>query len=99
MEEALSRTDGDNWRQTVSEELSPFEENEAWKAVNVLNNGTVVKCKWVFNKKFDSDNRVRYRARLDAKGFDQKPGVAYDEVYSPGVKHSTLRFLLHYLLN
>lgn len=53
---------------------------------------TLVQCKWVYKKKLDSDS-VRYRARLVAKGFTQKPGLDYDETFSPVVRHSTLRLL------
>ena len=50
-------------------------------------------CKWVFKEKIGSDGNVTYRARLVAKGFSQRPGIDFDETFSPVVKHSTLRLL------
>lgn len=69
------------------------EDNEVWEFVNSPENATIVQSKWVFKKKYDGKNNIRYRARLVAKGFTQKPGIDYDETFSPVVRHSTLRLL------
>jgi hypothetical protein len=37
---------------------------------------------------------VRYKARLVAQGFLQKPGIDYEETYSPIVDAITFRFLI-----
>ena len=51
--------------------------------------------KWVFVRKRNEHNVVtRYKARLVAQGFTQKPGVDYTETYSPVVDAITLRFLV-----
>lgn len=93
MEEALARPDSEMWKRAISEELKSFEENDAWKIVQLPEKASVVKCKWVFKRKVSCDGKVTYRARLVAKGFSQKHGIDYDETFSPVVRHSSLRLL------
>jgi hypothetical protein len=41
---------------------------------------------------------VRYKARLVAQGFLQKPGIDYEETYSPVVDAITFRFLIRLIV-
>ena len=94
VEEALSRSDAEMWRQAIDEELTSFDENNAWDLVDTpSNSSTIVPCKWVLKKKVSCDGEVRYRARLVAKGFVQQPGVDYDETFAPVIRFSSLRLL------
>ncbi|KAG8481491.1 hypothetical protein CXB51_026341 [Gossypium anomalum] len=55
-----------------------------------------VRCKWVFKKKEGTPGveEPKYKARLVAKGYSQVPGVDFTDVFSPVVKHSSIRALL-----
>ena len=51
--------------------------------------------KWVFVRKRNENNEItRYKARLVAQGFSQRPGIDYEETYSPVVDAITLRYLI-----
>jgi hypothetical protein len=91
--EAVTGPEKVEWQCAMREELKSFSENDTWELVDRPKDGTVVKNRWVFKKKYDSDGEVRYRARLVAKGFTQKEGVDFTETFSRVLRYSTLRLL------
>ena len=51
--------------------------------------------KWVFVRKRNENNDIiRYKARLVAQGFSQRPGIDYEETYSPVMDAITFHFLI-----
>lgn len=95
VEEAMSRSDAELWKRAMYEEMQCFEDNDAWELMDgPPDSTTVVPCKWVFKRKISESGEVKYRARLVAKGCVQKAGVDYGDVFSPVVRHSTLRLLI-----
>jgi hypothetical protein len=51
--------------------------------------------KWVFVRKRNKKNEIiRYKARLVAQGFSQRPGIDYEEIYSPVIDAITFRFFI-----
>jgi len=56
-------------------------------------------CRWVFTKKRDKHgNIIKYKARLVAQGFSQKPGTDYsnDGMFAPVMQFETLQTVLAY---
>ncbi|GBP23594.1 Retrovirus-related Pol polyprotein from transposon TNT 1-94 [Eumeta japonica] len=93
LHDALNGPERTQWESAMSEELQCFKDNDAWELSDPPKDGTVVQCKWVLCKKYDSENKVRFRARLVAKGYSQIEGVDFTETFSPVVRHTTLRLL------
>ena len=51
----------------------------------------IVSCKWVYKTKRNEKNEIaRYKARLVARGFSQKRGVDFDEVFAPTARFSMI---------
>lgn len=54
-----------------------------------------ISIKWVYKVKTNSDGSIeRYKARLVARGFDQKFGMDYDETFCPVVRLESLWTLI-----
>lgn len=50
---------------------------------------------WIFKlKKDNKGNIIKYKARLVVKGYAQKQGVDFDEVFAPVARLETVRLLL-----
>ena len=79
----------------MQEEFYSLKNSQTWDLVVPSNNTNNVSCKWTFKIKRDAEgNPQRFKARLVARGFSQKFGEDYDEVYAPVVRQTTFRTLL-----
>lgn len=93
--DAVNSKQRDKWMEAMTDEMSSLKDNHTWEIVPKPNNKNVIGCKWTFKLKRDANGIVqRYKARLVARGFSQKFGQDYDEVFAPVVRQSTLRTLL-----
>ena len=70
----------------MQEEMNSLHKNKTYELIELPKGKKALRNKWVFKIKKDSEILVKYKARLVVKGFNQKHGVDFDEIFSPVVK-------------
>jgi len=84
-----------HWRAAMSSELTALMRHDTWHLVPPPKDCNIIGCKWVFRVKRFADGSIdRFKARVVAKGFNQRPGLDYTQNFSPVVKPVTIRTIL-----
>ncbi|GJT10612.1 retrotransposon protein, putative, ty1-copia subclass [Tanacetum coccineum] len=93
---AIISTKCNKWLTAMHNEMESLDKNGTWELVKFPEEKKPIKCKWIFKIKegITLSEDVRFKARLMAKGFSQIPSIDFTDVFSPVVKHSSIRTLL-----
>ena len=89
----------ERWREAMDDEIASMTRFGVYRRLpkSAAGNRQILGCRWVFKRKVNKQGVVvRYRSRLVAQGFLQRPYDSYqpDETYSPVVHKDTLRLFL-----
>ncbi|GJT48090.1 retrovirus-related pol polyprotein from transposon TNT 1-94 [Tanacetum coccineum] len=94
--EAISSPECDKWVVVMKNEVKSLQKNETWELVKLPKEKHVISCKWLFkvNDGIPGVESKQYKARYVVRGFDQRDGIDFNEVFSPVVRHTSIIVLL-----
>ncbi|CAH9062481.1 unnamed protein product [Cuscuta epithymum] len=94
-QEAVSHKDKEKWLIAMQDELESLQKNQTYEIVELPKGKKALRNKWVFKLKKDANGQVvKHKARLVVKGFQQKKGIDFDEIFAPVVKMTSIRIIL-----
>lgn len=93
-QEAMSNDQKGKWLSAMQEELKSLLENHTYELVKLPKGKRALKNKWVYRLKIEEYSHPRYKEQLVVKGFSQKKGIDFEEIFSYVVKMSSIRAVL-----
>jgi hypothetical protein len=83
------------WQAAMECEIQSIRQHRTWHLTDLPPGRTPITTKWVYRLKTHADGSpTKLKARLVARGFQQREGLDFDETYAPVAKYNTLRTLL-----
>lgn len=91
-DEAVQGPNRHEWVEAINKEKEAHEINDTWRIVDRPKSGTVLTAKWIFKIKRNSMGEIeRYKARLVARGYEQRAGIDFKETFAPVASIETIR--------
>jgi hypothetical protein len=94
--EAHRSAEWPQWLQAIQDELAKMDKYEVWTVTDRVPGIKPLKAKWVFTRKIDGETGKpsAYKARWVAKGFQQREGVDYNELFASVAHKDSIRVFL-----
>jgi hypothetical protein len=88
------------WRNAMLDEMTAIEANGTWQLIDPPARSRPIGLKWVYKAKKDVAGHItKYKARLVVKGYVQRQGVDFDEVFAPMARLESMRLVLAHATN
>ena len=92
--EAINGPEGPLWKAAIQSEYDSQKKKGTFSAVYLPAGRRPLTLKLVLKRKIGPDGRIaKYKARLCARGFQQREGIDFNEVFAAVVKPATYRLL------
>ena len=77
------------------EEYESILKNKVWEVVPRPKDKSVISSKWLFKIKHATDGSVdKFKAKFVARGFSQKEGIDYDEIFALVARYTSIRTII-----
>jgi len=84
-----------DWRTAIESKVQSIFKNTIWDIIDRLDNKTLITAKWIFRAKRNAEGIInKLKARIVARGFQQKKGIDYYEVFAVVVRWKTILVIL-----
>lgn len=94
-DEAMESDEKKKWLDSMQDEMKSLHDNHTFDLVKFPKGKKALENRWIFRVKQESTSTSpRYKARLVVKGFRQRKGVDFNEIFSSVVKMSSIRTML-----
>ena len=88
----------DKWKKAMDEEIHAIKKNDTLKLISLPEGHKPIGVKWVYKTKRNAQGEVQcYKTRLVAKGYKQRAGIDYGEVFAPIAQLETIRLMIFWL--
>ncbi|KAL2253255.1 UNVERIFIED_CONTAM: Retrovirus-related Pol polyprotein from transposon TNT 1-94 [Sesamum indicum] len=92
--EAVNDAHNSKWELAMNDEMNSLKKNDTWELCQLPKGKKALQNRWVYRNREESDRKKRYKARLIVKGFQQRYGIDFTDVFTPVVKLTTIRLML-----
>jgi len=94
LEEAMASDDHKEWEEAILSEISSMVKNDTWDIVERKDDQHIVGSRIVLTNKYNTNGTVnRKKARIVAKGYNQRHGVEYHHTFAPVARLESIRLL------
>ncbi|MCI29892.1 potassium transporter 12, partial [Trifolium medium] len=81
----------EKWLSAMNEEIESIERNHTWELIELPHDKKTIGVKWVYKVKLNPKGEItRHKARLVVKGFVQKEGIDFKEIFAPVARMETI---------
>ncbi|KAI6685606.1 hypothetical protein NL676_031519 [Syzygium grande] len=78
----------------MDDEIYAIEKNDTWELTSLPEGKKSIGMKWVYKTKYKPNGDIDWlKAHLVVKGYKQKPGIDYFEVFAPVARINTIHMI------
>ena len=85
-----------HWHRAMQDEYNSLKQMNVFQMVELPAGERALSSKWVYTFKHNDVEITKCKARLVARGYEQREDIDYDLLFSPTVSQSSLKLMLSY---